>query len=332
MVNTKENEMQLAKRIREEAIKAWKNSPSLTAVSVLMLAACLASVAGLVLDARVITGAPVWLKPAKFAFSTALYAGTMAWFFQYLTIWPRLVRRLGDVTAAVILLEVGIIDVQAARGTTSHFNVASTLDLALWGIMGAAIGVLWLASMGVTVALLRQRFKNRAFGWALRLGMLITVVGAASGGMMTTPTQEQRIAIAQTGQSPSIVGGHTVGAKDGGPGLLVVDWSSRHGDLRIPHFLGLHGMQILPLLYWLQTRRREKRSDARQIQIVFLSAASYLMLFAILVWQALRGQSLIEPDAATKLALGSWLVLTGSAFLLGEPRESKLQTKSLRVS
>jgi hypothetical protein len=42
-----------------------------------MLMAFVASPAGLFLDHRMVTG-PIWLKPAKFAISSAIYAGTLA--------------------------------------------------------------------------------------------------------------------------------------------------------------------------------------------------------------------------------------------------------------
>src|SRR5262245_3295290 len=133
----------------KEIRKCWAESAPLTATAVIMLAAFVASLAGLFLDHRIITGAPAWLKPAKFGISSAIYAATIAWLFRYIQVWPRFVRAMGSIIALVLILEVGIIDVQAARGVTSHFNAATPLDRALFGVMGISIIVLWLASVGV---------------------------------------------------------------------------------------------------------------------------------------------------------------------------------------
>src|SRR6266481_8978414 len=108
--------------IAKESRNAWSASAPLTATTLLMFAAFIASAAGIFLDERVITGVPALLKPAKFAISTGIFCGTLAWLYRYIEVWPRFVRAMGWVISVVTVLEVAIIDVQAARGTTSHFN------------------------------------------------------------------------------------------------------------------------------------------------------------------------------------------------------------------
>ena len=81
-----------------------------------------------------------------------------------------------------------------------------------------------------------------------------------------------------------------MGAPDGGPGLPGTGWSREHGDLRVPHFLGLHAMQVLPLLALALGRRRWP--ETTRVRLTLTAAASYALLFALLLWQALRGQPL----------------------------------------
>jgi hypothetical protein len=103
-----------------------------------------------------------------------------------------------------------------------------------------------------------------------------------------------------------------VGVKDGGPGLPVTGWSTTGGDLRVPHFVGLHGLQALPLFgcllvlfapAWLRPGHR--------VTLVWTAGLSYLGLVGVLTWQALRGQPVISPDPATLGALCAVLLMAG---------------------
>jgi hypothetical protein len=272
-----------------------------------MLFVFAASLVGLAIDPRVITGAPAWLKPAKFAISTAIYGLTIAWVLTHVHDRPRLSRIVGWGTAFVLVLEVALIDLQAARGTTSHFNIGTPLDATIFSVMGVAILFAWALGVTLTVALFRQKFTDRAIGWALRVGMLVTVLGSGIGGLMTNPTDAQMDAVRVTRRMP-IAGAHTVGGPDGGPGLPGTGWSRQHGDLRVPHFLGLHAIQILPLIAVLAGRRI--RSARKREQIVLIASAGYLTLFVILLAQALSGESVMAPGATTLTALGAWLTAT----------------------
>ncbi|HEU4689543.1 MAG TPA: hypothetical protein VFS23_14315 [Vicinamibacterales bacterium] len=302
--------MTFVTRIRSVLSHLWQSDRVLTGSALLMLGALAVFLAGMLLDPRIVTGAPAWLKPAKFAISTAIYMFTLAWIFTYLRDWPKVRRVVGRATAAIFIAEVAVIALQAWRGTTSHFNVSTPLDGALFAFMGGAIVAQTLMSVSVAVALWRQSFHDRALGWALRLGMVITIAGASMGGMMTRPTEAQLAHVAATGQMP-IVGAHTVGAPDGGPGLPGTGWSVEHGDVRVPHFLGLHALQLLPVLAWLLWRRRI--NDVMRARLVIVGGGSYATLVLIMLWQALRGQSLVSPDAMTLGVFAVWALVTGMA-------------------
>lgn len=264
----------------------WREEPALMATGIILLVLAVPSALGIWLDPRTITGAPAWLKPTKFALSTGLYAITLAWMFTWLPTWTRTRRLVSLTTVVVMLLELAIIDLQAWRGTTSHFNISTPLDAALFSLMGLAIFTQTATTVAIAVAFWRERFSDAAMGWALRLGMTLTIAGALTGGLMTSPTNAQLEQVQATRQMP-IVGAHTVGGADGGPGLPGVGWSTQHGDLRVPHFVGLHAMQALPLFALFVRRRLE--DDNRRSRVVVAAGAAYALTFAWLLVQALRG-------------------------------------------
>jgi hypothetical protein len=188
----------------------------------------------------------------------------------------------------------------------------------LFNVMGAAIFLQTAVSLAVVAALWRERFADPALGWALRLGMALTIVGASTGGLMVRPTEAQ-LADARAGHGMPITGAHTVGAPDGAPGLPVTGWSLAHGDLRVPHFVGLHAVQALGLFAVIAGTRW---TASRRTRLVLSAAASYTALFAILLWQALRGESIAQPAAITLVVLGVWATATAAALYAAARSES----------
>ena len=168
------------------------------------------------------------------------------------------------------------------------------------------------------MALWRERFADPALGWALRLGMALTIVGASTGGLMVRPTEAQ-LADARAGRGMPIAGAHTVGAPDGGAGLPGTGWSVEHGDLRVPHFVGLHAVQALGLFALLVGTGW---SATRRVRLVLAAASSYTALFALLLWQALRAQSIMQPDGITLVALAVWSMATAAAVYAATRSES----------
>lgn len=294
--------------------RAWHTNWPLTMLGVAMILVFLAALAGVLIDHRVITGAPAWLKPAKFAVSVSVYCFTFVWLLGFVESRPRLARLAANVTVVSFIVEMTVILTQAARGTTSHFNVTTPLNTFLWLTMGVFIVVVWTMNLLLAILLLFERIPNRPFAWSLRLGLLVSLVGMGSGFLMVRPTHEQLVTMA-VNHGPRIVGAHSVGVADGGPGLPVVGWSTVGGDLRVAHFLGIHAMQILPFFGWFVARRRNafaRFKEVHRLALISTIGFTYLGLVLLLVWQALRGQSVIRPDVQT-LSVG--LVLLALASL-----------------
>jgi hypothetical protein len=279
-------------------------------VGVAMLLTLLATLAGILMDPRIVTGAPAWLKPAKFAISISIYCFTLLWLLTFIRGRPRLVALIAWVTAVALLIEMVLIAYAAALGTTSHFNVSTPVSAAVWTTMGLSVVLVWAANLLTIVLLLIQRLPYPAFAWALRLGLIVSFVGMGLAFLMTSPTPEQIQAAGVDGEMP-IAGAHSVGVEDGGPGLPITNWSTTGGDLRVAHFFGMHALQALPLFGFLVATFGPGwlRSNHR-IALVWLAGLVYLGLVLLLAWQALRGQPVVSPDALT---LGALLALFATA-------------------
>ncbi len=245
-----------------------------TALAMLVLAIPVAVLT--LVDPRLFQGVSVWTKPFKFLVSTAFFLGTLAWFYALL---PEDVRRgrsarwLAAIAVATAVFEVAYITVQGARGEASHFNTATPFPAAMFSLMGAAAVVLAACSPWLAVLIARHnRTAPPVYRHAVLLGLWLTFGLGAIAGMYLGSH-----------------GTHWVGgtASDAG-GLPLFGWSRDGGDLRIAHFLGIHAMQILPLLgWWLRDRVQGGRA------LVTVAAALLSVVTVGVFVQALLGQPLI---------------------------------------
>src|SRR4028118_58579 len=107
--------------------RAWSSSRPLAFVGATMLLVMAVSLAGLLLDPRVITGAPAWLQPMKFAASLSIYCFTPLGMLTFVRDRRRPVALISWVTVVALFVEMVLIVGAAALGTTSPYNVSTLL-------------------------------------------------------------------------------------------------------------------------------------------------------------------------------------------------------------
>jgi hypothetical protein len=266
----------------------------LMALAALMAVTAVVVAALALVDPVQITGRNGWYKPLKFALSIGLYAVTLAWLVDRL---PSRRQRLGRIGAWVVtvglLIEMVIIVGAVAAGTTSHFNVSTPLATTLWSVMGTSIAVVWLITLALAALLWRAADADAARRMAIRAGLVIGLAGMAVAFVMTGPTPEQ------LDDFHGIAGAHAVGAPDDGPGLPFLGWSTTGGDLRVPHFVGMHALQALPLLALgleVLARRVPALTDpGTRFRILAVASGGYAVLLVLLTLQALAGIPVTEP-------------------------------------
>lgn len=228
-------------------------------------------------DSRTITGINPWIKPIKFAISGCIFLWSIGWITYHLKGRPRRVRVYSWLLSVAMLAEIIIIGLQATRGTTSHFNITSVLNLLLFNMMGLFITVMLIVVILVFIEFFGQQTSlSRPMLWGIRLGLFSLILASLEGFMMIE------------------LMAHTVGVVDGGAGLPVVNWSTVAGDLRVAHFIGMHGLQVFPLTAYLISRLFASRSVAVQTSLVLSAAVLYLLLMNFTLWQALSKLPLIR--------------------------------------
>ncbi|MGN8116400.1 hypothetical protein [Labrys sp. 22185] len=241
----------------------------------IILALMVPTLMALATDGRTLNGISVWVKPLKFQLSVGLYLLTLAWFIGALpdeTRRGRAIRILVTLGLAASTFEIGYISLQAARGLASHYNVADPFHRLMYTLMGIGAMTLTALSPALAVLLLRHRPQawSTAFWLSVLLGLTLTfVLGAGSGSVLSAGN------------------GHWIGGiRSDAAGVPIFGWSRTGGDLRVAHFLGLHVLQILPVLGLVAERWASGRTAIFIVSAVALAyGAATLFVFI----QALRG-------------------------------------------
>ena len=291
-----------------EEVKSWHRPLMLMVLA--MAGLTVTAAVGVAVDGREVLNESVWLKPLKFGIAFVLYGGTLAWLLSRLRKARRLGWWTGTVFAITGIVDVGFIAVQAARGTFSHFN-ANTDAFNQAGQQIFMSGVLGLfgASLVVAIMLQFQRVGDAPLNRAIRIGLGLATAGMALAFYLVGSNSEQEHVVDAYGHPVTLGGSHGIGVEPGGPGMPLTNWSTVGGDLRIPHFVGLHAIHALLItvlvLSLLARRVGWLRPERVRARLVGVAAFAYTGLMITVTVQAFRGQALIHPDGRTlSLAAG----------------------------
>ena len=213
------------------------------------------------------------LKPLKFSFSLTVFIWSMAYILHYVED-KKLVYRLSIVIIVTLIFEQLVITIQALRGTLSHFNVSTPIESMLFSLMGVFITTMTLFILFTNFKFLKQKDKlSPAMKLSIFWGINIFVIAGLMGGVMGSLLS------------------HNVGGVMGGASLPVFNWSTEYGDLRVGHFIGLHALQIIPLVGFYIHRKVGDSHKAKYLVIGFVMF--YFLIVSLAFVQAFLGLPLI---------------------------------------
>src|SRR5207244_464919 len=147
----------------------------------------------------------------------------------------------------------------------SHFNDATSFDSAVFSAMGILIALVSLAIVILTVWSLLSLRGPTSGALAIRAGMVFLTVGQILGFALVT-----------NGTSP----GHDP---------FNASILGAAGEMKVPHAVALHGLQVLGLLALVL--ERSALAEAQRLGLVLVAIAGYALALAVAIGQTFGGRA-----------------------------------------
>jgi len=247
------------------------HSPLLYWIVIVHLVLAIVSITSSFMDDRTLMGVNVWMKPLKFSISVAIYILTVGFLMTLYPFSKKKKNLINNIVCWTLLIELGLIIYQASGEVQSHYNISNPFDGLIFTAMGILIAINVIIMALFIFETIRLKLKTpKLLQWAILLGWVIVFFGSLVGGQMISEMS------------------HNIGIEDGGPGLPLVNWSTIAGDLRVAHFFGLHGLQIIPI-FALLISNKSKTTTKNQIIIVTVFGLAYALFVGYTFYQAKQG-------------------------------------------
>ncbi len=225
----------------------------------LLLLIVVISFLGSIFSESVILGTNAYSKSFKYSFSSWITCWSLSWILYYLQS-SKIKKSVSWILGFSLFFENLIILIQSFRGEPSHYNMTTPLNSLLSVLIIFLMLIFSLTLLRVCVLFFnQQKFPlSQHYTWGVRYGILIFItssilIGGLMFGMM----------------------GHTIGGYDGDMGLPILNWSTKFGDLRVAHFLGVHALQIIPLLSYYVFKKKNS--------VIYFSILYIILIIVFLI-------------------------------------------------
>ena len=231
-------------------------------------------------------GAVSWRKPIEFGISGGITALSLAAVMARLPrdswpAWPC------AVAMSLFVPETLLIDLQRWRGVPSHFNHDTAFDVTVFSWMGILVAIVSLGIMVMTVWTFLSLRGPRSTNLAIRAGMVFLTIGQFLGFAIVTN------------------------------GLGVDDLSRASifgvaGEMKLPHAVALHGLQLLGILALLL--ERTGIPESRRMWLVVLGIAGYALALIIGAVQTFGGRAPLDLTPVGLIGAGLAVVMLAIAY------------------
>lgn len=207
-----------------------------------------------------------WRKPIEFGLSGGLTTLSLGLVMSRLPRTPWLAWPCA-VGISLFVLETALIDLQRWRGVPSHFNNTTAFDSAVFSWMGIVVAFVSLGIFVMTLWTVVSLRGPASIRLAVSAGMVFLALGQFLGFAI----------IANGAAAPDLARASIVGAA---------------GEMKLPHAVALHGLQVLGMLALLLERSPHR--EARRVLLAFVAIAGYALALGVATLQTFAGRAPLD--------------------------------------
>ena len=309
----------LSQRLFHALLAYWRNATraqqTLFIAGTLLLASMGFHGAVMAATGSSISGPVSFRKAMTFSETLGLTSWVVGWMLPLFAFRRRTEWLVAGFVLLFTLGEAFLMSMQVWRGVPSHYNFTTPFNMAVFYATGVGAAGFTILAAALLVLSFRRHNAPPSVMLAIRTGLVITLFGSATGVLMSInagPVWEGVTAIMQRFSTSPI--GRYIGQPEGTAG----------GNIVLLHALGVHGLQLLPLVGWLLGY--SQLAEPQRVRLVAATALSWGALLAVLSVQTFRGLPLTSIDPLT----GALLALAAAATLICHAAAGRAALHGLR--